>query len=93
MVVGFIGLGAMGRNVALNVRRAGFEMRVYDIRAEAAAPLVEKGARPRRRARRTRSNAATSVVTMVFGPKEIAEVVRGPQGLPVDLMRGNSGST
>jgi 3-hydroxyisobutyrate dehydrogenase-like beta-hydroxyacid dehydrogenase len=79
MVVGFIGLGAMGRNVALNVARAGYAMVVHDIRAEAAAPLVEKGAG------RADSPAETLdrcdiVVTMVFGPKEIAEIVRGPLG-------------
>lgn len=79
MIVGFIGLGTMGRNAALNLRRAGFDMVVYDVRPEALEPLVAKGAKP-----------ATSpadaigrcdvVVTMVFGPKEVEKVVRGPGG-------------
>ena len=79
MKVGFIGLGTMGRNAALNVRRNGFEMVVYDVRPEAMQPLVEKGAL-----------AASSpadvldqvdvVVTMVFGPKEVDAVVRGESG-------------
>lgn len=79
MKIGFIGLGTMGKNAAANVLRAGFELTVFDIRPEAIAGLVAQGAK-----------AATSpaavlvmvdvVVTMVFGPKEVAEVVRGAQG-------------
>lgn len=79
MKIGFIGLGTMGRNAALNVLRKGHEMVVFDVRPEALGPLVEKGAR-----------AASSpadlldqvevVVTMVFGPKEIEAVVRGKDG-------------
>ena len=42
--LGFIGLGAMGRPVALNLIRAGYPMTVYARRAQAAAPLVEAGA-------------------------------------------------
>ena len=79
MKVGFIGLGTMGKNAAANIRRKGFQMAVYDIRPEAAAPLVAMGA--------TRGESPADVlvlcdvvVTMVFGPKEVAEVLRGPQG-------------
>ena len=46
MIVGFIGLGTMGRNAALNVRRAGFSLVVHDIRPEAGAPLLAAGAVP-----------------------------------------------
>lgn len=79
MKVGFIGLGTMGKNAAANVARAGFELVVYDIRPEAAAPLVAMGASV------ADSPAAVLavvdvVVTMVFGPKEVAEVMRGPSG-------------
>jgi 3-hydroxyisobutyrate dehydrogenase-like beta-hydroxyacid dehydrogenase len=79
MKIGFIGLGTMGRNAAGNIRRKGYEMVAYDIRPEAIAPLVEMGA--------TRGESPADVmvlcdvvVSMVFGPKEIEQVVRGPQG-------------
>jgi 3-hydroxyisobutyrate dehydrogenase-like beta-hydroxyacid dehydrogenase len=80
MKIGFIGLGMMGKNAAANLRRAGFDMVVYDIRPEAAEPLLAMGAG------RGISPADVMVlcdvvVTMVYGPKEIAEVLRGPQGL------------
>ena len=79
MIVGFIGLGTMGRNAALNVRRAGFDMVVYDIRPEAAEPLLAKGAK-RGDSPADVLNRSDVVVTMVFGPKEIEQVVRGPNG-------------
>ena len=80
MNVGFIGLGTMGRNVALNVRRAGYEMVVYDIRAEAIAPLARKGAAAASSPADV-LDRCDAVVTMVYGPKEIAQVLRGPSGL------------
>ena len=79
MRIGFIGLGTMGKNAAANIRRKGFEMVVYDIRPEAAEPLLVMGA--------TQAESPADVlvqcdvvVTMVFGPKEVAEVLRGPRG-------------
>ena len=80
MIVGFIGLGTMGRNAALNVRRKGFAMVVHDIRSEAGAPLLQKGAEWANSPADVIKKADV-VVTMVFGPKEVAEVLRGEHGL------------
>ena len=44
MKVGFIGLGNMGNPMAANVRRAGHDLSVYDLRREAAGPLEDLGA-------------------------------------------------
>lgn len=79
MIVGFIGLGTMGSNVALNVRRAGYAMVVHDIRPEAAATLVAKGAEVAASPAEV-LDRADIVVTMVFGPKEVAAVIRGENG-------------
>lgn len=43
--IGFIGLGQMGRWMALNILKAGFELCVYDIVPEPVQFLVEQGAR------------------------------------------------
>ena len=43
--LGFIGLGAMGRPMAINLLKAGYEMTVYARRAQALEPLVGAGAR------------------------------------------------
>ena len=43
-VVGLIGLGAMGRPMAANIARAGFDLQVFDTRHQATAALMEAGA-------------------------------------------------
>jgi 3-hydroxyisobutyrate dehydrogenase-like beta-hydroxyacid dehydrogenase len=70
----------MGRNAALNIRRAGFSMVVHDIRREAGDPLTEAGARWANSPAEVIA-AADVVVTMVFGPREVEQVLRGAQGL------------
>jgi len=42
--VGFIGLGEMGKWMAINVAKAGFPLTVYDIRPEPVQSLIENGA-------------------------------------------------
>lgn len=44
MKIGFIGLGAMGGQMAANLKRAGYELRAHDVQREAAAGLVGSGA-------------------------------------------------
>jgi 3-hydroxyisobutyrate dehydrogenase len=73
MKVGFIGLGTMGASMALNVRKAGHELVVHDLRRDAAKPHLEAGASwgegPRAVA------AASDVIfTSLPGPRE-AEAV------------------
>ena len=79
MRIGFIGLGTMGKNAAANIRRHGFDMVVYDIRPEAMEGLAAMGA-----AKATSPADVLArcdvVVTMVFGPKEVEAVLRGPHG-------------
>lgn len=87
MKVGFIGLGNMGRAVARNIQRKGFVLTVHDIRREAGNILVANGA--------TWGNTPAQiidevevVVSMVFGPNEIEQVVRGKDGLLAGNCRG-----
>lgn len=80
MKVGFIGLGNMGGAVARNIQRAGFDLTVHDIRKDAAKKLIEHGASWADTPADT-INQTDIVVTMVFGPKQIEQVVRGEHGL------------
>ena len=41
--IGVIGLGAMGRGMAASLRRAGYTVHVYDVRAEAAQAFAAEG--------------------------------------------------
>lgn len=79
MKIGFIGLGTMGGNAARNILRKGFALTVYDIRPSAVAALVQEGAEPAENAAAVLA-ASDVVITMVFGPKEVEQVVRGHDG-------------
>lgn len=80
MKVGFIGLGNMGSAAARNLQRAGFELVVYDVRAEAGAELVDHGA-VRAASPADVMGQVDVVFSMVFGPAQIEQVVRGAGGL------------
>ena len=45
MKIGFVGLGIMGRPMALNLLRSGCELYVNDLNQEAVKALCDKGAR------------------------------------------------
>ena len=80
MKVGFIGLGAMGRPMALHLLEAGHELSVYARRTEAAQPLVEAGAR--RLATPAEVAAASEVVfTMVTTGADVEAVALGEGGI------------
>jgi 2-hydroxy-3-oxopropionate reductase len=89
MNIGFIGLGVMGRPMALHLLEAGYTLHVYARRADAAAPLIAAGA----------SFAATPaelasrsdvVITMVTATSDVEEVLLGENGV---LAGARPGST
>lgn len=76
MKIGFIGLGIMGRPMALNLLKGGHQLSVWARRAESMQPLLDAGA----------SGAASPaevargqelVITMVADAPDVAEVMRG----------------
>ena len=80
MNVGFIGLGAMGRPMALHLLKAGHALSVYARRAESAQPLVDAGAR---RLATPAAVAATSevVFTVVTTGADVEQVALGEDGI------------
>lgn len=80
MRVGFVGLGNMGRHMAMNVLQAGHELTVHDIRREAADAHLERGAEwadsPADAA-----DGAEIVFTSLPGPREVEAVATGERGL------------
>lgn len=73
MKVGFIGLGTMGGSMALNLRKAGFDLVVHDMREEAAKPQLAAGAKWAVDVQ-TLGKAVDVVLTSLPGPRE-AEAV------------------
>ena len=78
--IGVIGLGNMGSAVARNIQRANFSLYVYDINKEAGDKLIANGAIWKNSPKELMDDVDI-VVTMVFGPKEIKEVMKNENGI------------
>ena len=79
-VIGFIGLGIMGKPMARNLARAGYSLVVHNRSHGSVDELCRLGAR---RAGSPREVAASSgiVITMLPDSPDVEEVVAGPAGL------------
>lgn len=80
MKVGFIGLGRMGRGMALNLCRKGFELVVYDINAKAVEDLVSAGAQAGKGIADA-SRDVDVVITMLPNSAIVLDAVAGPNGV------------
>ena len=89
MKVGFIGLGTMGSRMALNLRAAGYDIVVNDIRREAGAPHLQAGASWGDSARKV-AEEADIVFTSLPGPPEVEEVALADDGLLAGMRRGTA---
>ena len=80
MRVGFVGLGIMGRPMALNLLKSGHEVTVWARRPESMAPLLEAGAQGA--ANPAAVAAQVDVIfSMVADAPDVREVMLGAQGV------------
>ena len=78
--VGFIGLGIMGSRMAVNLRRAGFELSVHNrTHARAEAWASEHGARVAATPREA-AEGADAIITMVVEGDQVEALLLGPDG-------------
>ena len=86
--LGFIGLGIMGLPMALNLRRAGFAVSVYNRTRERATPLKDAGAivcaTPREVAEK-----ADVIFTCVSDTPDVKEVLFGTDGVASGANKGS----
>jgi 2-hydroxy-3-oxopropionate reductase len=80
MKVGFIGLGIMGRPMALNLLKGGHELTVWARRAESMAPLLEAGAQGGADAAAVAA-ACDVVFSMVADAADVEQVALGAGGV------------
>ena len=80
MEVGFVGLGLMGRPMALNLIRAGHRVHVWSRRRESMQPLLDAGAGECASAADAASRAEV-VISMVADAPDVEHVALGPQGV------------
>jgi 2-hydroxy-3-oxopropionate reductase len=78
--IGFIGIGTMGREMALNLLKAGHRVSTYDVRREAAEELRAHGARVAAKIVDA-SRGADIVITMLPDTPQVKEVVFGAGGI------------
>lgn len=86
--IGFIGLGAMGRGMAANCVKKGFDLVVHDINPDAVAFLVKTGAKAAKSAAEV-AKASTIVITVLPTGREVDQVVMGAGGILDNLAPGS----
>ena len=86
--LGFIGLGNMGKGMALNLARAGYPLTVHDIRPEPVQELVQAGAKAAASPREVAENSEI-VITMVTSSPHVEQIMFGPDGVLAGLKKGN----
>ena len=79
-IAGFVGLGRMGKAIARNALRGGFETVVFDLRSEPVDELSALGATA---AGSPKEVAAAADITgiVVKGDEAVGEVITGPDGI------------
>lgn len=80
MNIGFIGLGTMGGAAAMNLIAGGHQLTVCDLKRENASEHLARGAKWADTPAQA-TIGAELIFTMVFGPKQIAQVIRGENGV------------
>jgi 3-hydroxyisobutyrate dehydrogenase-like beta-hydroxyacid dehydrogenase len=86
MKIGFIGLGQMGKHMALNMLKSGDELIVTDVREESFAEFREKGAKA---TADIKDIAGADIIFLSLPNSEIVtDVLTGGKGLINDLSNG-----
>ena len=78
--IGFIGLGRMGRPMAANLRKKGFELRVYDVDPQAVEAFGQLNSKPAESISAV-ARSCDIVITMLPGSPQVEAVVLGADGL------------
>lgn len=87
MKLGFIGLGIMGKPMSKNLLKAGYEVTVYDINADAIAEVVAEGAKAASSNKEVAQNSDV-IITMVPNSPQVKEVVLGANGVLEGMKKG-----
>jgi 3-hydroxyisobutyrate dehydrogenase len=78
--IGFIGLGRMGKPIAVNIAKAGFDLTVYDLREEPCRELASLGAKAASSARQV-AELCDIVEIIVVDDDQTEQVIAGELGL------------
>ncbi len=86
--IGFIGLGIMGRPMAINLVKAGYEVHVYDRKEDNMAAVVEAGGHSAS-SNKELAQTCDVIITMVPNSPQVKDVLFGPEGIADDMKEGS----
>lgn len=86
-VIGFIGLGIMGKPMAGHLIAAGYELVVHDVNREPVKDLVSRGAREASSPKEV-AEQVERIITMLPDSPDVEEVALGPVGLIEGVKEG-----
>ena len=78
--IGFVGLGIMGKPMARNLLKAGYELTVYDIVGEAVEEVASDGATPASSSSEVAA-ATDKIITMLPDSADSERAILGPGGV------------
>ena len=87
--VGFIGLGTMGKPMALNLLKAGYQLTVFDVDGSAIEALVAEGATAGSSARNVVENSEV-LVSMLPASQHSLAAAFGPDGYISGMKKGTT---
>ncbi len=87
--IGFIGLGIMGRAMALNLHRAGYQVSVYNRTRSRTTEFADLGCEVASTPRAL-AKMCDTLITMVSDPAALDEVMDGPEGAASAFQGGNA---
>jgi 2-hydroxy-3-oxopropionate reductase len=87
MKIGFIGLGIMGKPMSLNLRKAGYDLVVFDINSDAVKTLKDAGAAGAASIKEV-TRLADIIITMLPNSPHVREVIAGKDGILENISPG-----
>ena len=87
-VIGFIGIGVMGKSMASNLMEAGFQTHIYNRTKSKADDLIVRGAVWQDSPAQVAA-ASDVIITIVGYPKDVEEVYLGENGILPNCKKGN----
>lgn len=87
--IGFIGLGIMGRAMATNLLKAGFQVSVYNRTRQRTTEFADQGCQVASTPRAL-AKMSDTVITMVADPAAMDAVLEGPEGVLSAFSGGNT---
>ena len=86
--IGFIGIGVMGKSMAMNLLKGGHTLYIYSRTKEKAQTLIECGA-TWMESIADLAKQSDIIITMVGSPQDVADVYFGDDGLIENAKKGS----